>query len=438
MRVAILGGGIGGLSLAHFLAKARAGRWSIDIYERESHAGGLVKGFTHRGRQFDRHYHCLLVSDDAVRGLVRELDLEHLVRFKVSRMGFYDGRRFIPFNNPFDLIRFPLLTLIDKARLVAMLLYCQHMGQAADLHLKPLEQWLTRICGQRTFERIWVPLLRSKFDEDFDGIPATYLWSRMRRMKSTREQGGAVEKLGILKGGSSSLVQALIARLPSEGVRLLTGTTVTALRDGGAGTVLEGEGLEPQTYDLVLSTLPTPVHDRIAAPAGARALHRMPDRYLGIIDVIVALDHPLTPYYTLNLLDSSVPFTGVIETTHLMDHEDHGGTHLVYLPRYTDSSGALYRRSDDELKQYFVQKMLEMFPKLEPRAIQGVYLFREPFVEPIHNLGGTFALFPENLTTSRPRVYLMNTGRLYPALHNCQSVIDLARRTADHLLERHG
>jgi protoporphyrinogen oxidase len=352
-------------------------------------------------------------------------------------MGFYDGRTIIPFNNPVDLLRFPLLSLVDKARLVATLLYCQHMGEAEELHRQPLRPWLTRLGGERAFERVWAPLLRSKFDGGFDGMPATYLWSRMRRMKSTREQGGAVEKLGVLKGGTSHLVDALARKLPEEGVRIHAGAKVQALRDGDRATLVEVEGQAPQPYDLVVSTLPSPLHDQIAAPADGRAMFRMPDRYLGIVDVVVALDHALTPYYTLNLLDASLPFTGIIETTNLMDPEDYGQSHLVYLPRYTDSSGSIYRQSDEEIKQQFVGKLLEMFPTLKPASIQATWLFREPFVEPIHHLGGTFAPFPESLATARPRVYLMNTGRVYPSLHNCQSVVDLARRTADHLLERH-
>lgn len=437
MRIAILGGGVGGLSLAWFIARARASQDFVEVFERDAQPGGLVRGFSYAGHQFDRHYHCVLVSDTALRGLVQALGLEHLQRFKVSKMGFYDGKRCIPFNNPLDLLRFPMLGPMDKVRLIATILYCQRFGNAHRLHNTPLEPWLIRLGGQRAFERVWAPLLASKFDGNFAGMPATYLWSRMRRMQGTREKGGAVEKLGILKGGTTSLVQALAHRLPREGVSLRTGQGVKALRTQGKCTELELENGERHTFDLVVSTLPTPLHNKIAAAGDATARHAMPDKYLGIVDVVVALRRPLTPYYTLNLLDRSLPFTGIIETTHLMDPEDHGDIHLVYLPRYTDAAGALYQLDDDAIRALFLGRLRAMFPDLKADDILESWVFREPHVEPIHLQGGAFESFPESLHTQRAGVYLMNTGRLYPALHNCQAVVSLAHRTADYVLERH-
>lgn len=438
MRIAILGGGIGGLSLAWYLHHAQPGAHELTLFEQSLTPGGLVTGFQVEGYTFDRHYHCVLTTDHEVRHLVEALGLEHQLRFKQTRMGFYDGERCIPFNNPFDLLRFPLLGPLDKLRLIFTILYCQHAGDAETLHKTPLEPWLRGLAGTRTFERVWAPLLCSKFDGNFDGIPATYIWSRMRRMQSTREKGGAVEKLGILHGGTTTLVKALAQRLPSLGVRLCLGASVSGLVARGAQQGVMTPAGEEGPYDLVISTLPTPVHQRIASGAQAQPRHAMPEKYLGIVDVVLLLRRSLTPYYTLNLLDRRLPFTGIIETSHLMDPQDRGPYHVVYLPRYTDARGPIYAQSDEQLQQQFCETLLRMFPDLSAEDILQVHLFREPFVEPLTLCGGAFAPFPESLSTERRGVYLMNTGRLYPELHNCQAVIGLARRTANHLLERHG
>ena len=45
------------------------------------------------------------------------------------------------------------------------------------------------------------PLLRAKFDGDFDNTPATYIWSRLVRMKSTRSGASQKEEAGYLAGG---------------------------------------------------------------------------------------------------------------------------------------------------------------------------------------------------------------------------------------------
>ncbi|MFN8460814.1 MAG: hypothetical protein U0X93_03460 [Anaerolineales bacterium] len=41
-------------------------------------------------------------------------------------------------------------------------------------------------------QNIWRPMLKAKFDGGFDNVPATWIWSRLVRMKSTRE--GANQK----------------------------------------------------------------------------------------------------------------------------------------------------------------------------------------------------------------------------------------------------
>ena len=50
----------------------------------------------------------------------------------------------------------------------------------------PIEDWLVRLCGRRTWEVLWRPLLDSKFDGRYDDLPATYLWSRSRRDVAAR------------------------------------------------------------------------------------------------------------------------------------------------------------------------------------------------------------------------------------------------------------
>ena len=54
--------------------------------------------------------------------------------------------------------------------------------------------WLTRHCGREVVERIWKPLLNSRFDSDYDELPATYLWARTNRMRSARKGRAAAAR----------------------------------------------------------------------------------------------------------------------------------------------------------------------------------------------------------------------------------------------------
>src|SRR4051794_9714975 len=78
MRVAIIGGGVAGLSAAYDLA--RQGGYAITVYEGAPYLGGLAAGF--KGRPswewpLEHFYHHLFTNDDAIINLTHELGLSN-------------------------------------------------------------------------------------------------------------------------------------------------------------------------------------------------------------------------------------------------------------------------------------------------------------------------------------------------------------------------
>ena len=92
-----------------------------------------------------------------------------------------------PFNGLGDFARFPVLSLRGRARLAWFVLQCQLRRNHEKLESLPLKTWLRRHCGREVLERIWEPLLNSRFDGRHDELPATYLWARTNRMRSARQ-----------------------------------------------------------------------------------------------------------------------------------------------------------------------------------------------------------------------------------------------------------
>ena len=68
--------------------------------------------------------------------------------------------------------------------------------------------------------------------------------------------------------------------------------------------------------------------------------------YLGIVCPLMVLDRPHSGYWTLNIADTSMPFTGVIQTTAYIDPKYVGGHHLVYMPKYT-APGSRWQQMPD-------------------------------------------------------------------------------------------
>ena len=65
-RVAIVGGGILGMTAAYRLAQAGV---AVSLYERSRDLGGLVGSFDLDGYDVDRFYHVVLPTDHRVKGL---------------------------------------------------------------------------------------------------------------------------------------------------------------------------------------------------------------------------------------------------------------------------------------------------------------------------------------------------------------------------------
>ena len=188
-------------------------------------------------------------------------------------MGFYhDGRR-CSMSTPVEVLRFPGLRIDDKARLAAFVLACGRISDHEALDEQPIEAWARKLSGNRLWERLWAPLLDSKFDGRYDDLPATYLWSRMRRTAGTRSKGGR-EVMGAIEGGYQALVDRLAERIRGSAARVHTRTPIRhipASASGRALGVVTEEGL--REHDTVVTTQLRPNLQRHAR-AGARARAR--------------------------------------------------------------------------------------------------------------------------------------------------------------------
>ena len=73
----------------------------------------------------------------------------------------------------------------------------------------------------------------------------------------------------------------------------------------------------------------------------------------GIVCPSLLLARPLGGFYVTNITDP-MPFTGVIETTALVDRAAFGGRSLVYLPKYVPADDPHFAEPDAALKARFL------------------------------------------------------------------------------------
>ena len=417
MKVGIVGGGALGLALAYYLGRAGD---EVTIFEGKSHAGGLLDNFDVDGAWIDKYYHCIMGTDTDLLDLVEEIGLSDKVGFTQTKQGVYRDGRIYSMAGGKDLLLFPPLTLIERFRLGWTILSALRVNDWQKLEEISVEDWLVGLGGRGAFEKLWKPMLKAKFDGGFAQTPATYIWSRLKRTTSGRASAGTSGKMGYFIGSYKVFIDRLVERIEQQGSQVRLGTRVQELlvEDGRAvGVQVDGEAIR---FDSVIVTTPLPILNRLV-PEQYRGLIDVPPNgeYLGVICGLLLLDRQLTPYYALNITDDSIPFTGVIETTNLIKPEHVGGNHLVYLPKYVTPESPYGRLSDDELRTIYVTNLKKMFPEFEESWIRHCFVFRERFVEPLHQIGKRRPVLPT--ATALPGLFVVNNGQISPDLTNVQA-----------------
>ncbi len=156
----IVGGGMLGLMLAHRL---RQRGQQVTILEAAPQLGGLASAWQLGDITWDRHYHVILLSDSHVRGLLQELGLETEMDWVETKTGFFTDGKLYSMSNSLEFLQFPPLGLIDKFRLALTILRASWIKDSTHLESLLVEDWLRRWSGTRTFEKIWLPLLRASW-----------------------------------------------------------------------------------------------------------------------------------------------------------------------------------------------------------------------------------------------------------------------------------
>jgi len=199
-RVGIVGGGILGTVLAYRLAQAGA---SVTVLERAEGLGGLAASMDFDGHQVDRFYHVITPSDDRMIAMAEELGLGDDLRYAPSGVGFFiDGS----------------CTRSTGSATFSASRRC-HRCSARDWLVRGAVPGTPRLRRPRphsaralaaaplwraVVDRIWRPLLDSRFESKPDGLPATYLWARTRRMSSARKGAGKGEVMATSSAGISA------------------------------------------------------------------------------------------------------------------------------------------------------------------------------------------------------------------------------------------
>jgi protoporphyrinogen oxidase len=386
MRIIIIGSGLAGLSAGYKLCKSN----EITIFEKDEDIGGMSASYCqdNNGKKYfiEKYYHHIFRSDSELLALIKELGLDKQMLWLKGKNAYFVNGKYYPMNTPFEILRFKPLSFIDLMRLGLLVLKIKTINDTTSYDKIRAKDWVIETAGRSVYENFFAPLMKSKFGDNVGNISAAWL---IGRVKIRSDRGKEGEKLGYMKGGFNSLIEALLREITEHGGKIFKNKTVTeiVINDNKIqGVVAEGKLF---TCDAVISTVEPRVLDTLTK-GKLKNLHEtlLNIRYQGTACSLIGLNKRLMRdgNYWLNI-KADVPFGAVIEHTNFMPFEDYG-EHLVYITSYfQNEKDLLGAQKKEEVLDSYLRGMEKMFPEFSKKDIRWAKIFRRMDTAPVYEQG---------------------------------------------------
>ncbi len=423
-RVVIIGAGAMGLAAAYHAVKRGH---QVTVLEAAPEAGGMAAHFDLGGLSIERYYHFVCKADRPTFDLMDELGIGDRMRWVPTTMGYFIDGKLYPWGDPVSLLTFPKLSLIEKLRYGAMMFFATKRSDWRSLENISAKDWITSWCGPALYEKMWAPLFRLKFFEYADNVSAAWIWTRFKRVGTSR-RSLMQEELGYIDGGSDTLVTALANAITTKGGKIKLNAPVTRVEveDGRVTGVAAGGGLIPA--DAVISTMPTPYVSRIVPdlPAADRARYEAIAN-IGVVCVVFRLKRPVTPHFWVNISDQRFEIPGIVEFSNLRPT----GDTVVYIPYYMPVTHPKFARDDAFFRGEGLRYLQMLNPELRDDDVVAFHAGRLKHAQPVCPPG--FAAMIPPVETAIAGLQIADTCFYYPEDRGISESVRLGKEMAERV-----
>jgi len=293
-RIAIIGGGIAGLSAAYYLEQARASGADLEwtLFEQSDRFGGVIQTELRDGFVLEAGPDSFLTIKPEAAQLCRDLGLtDQLISSNDAKRKTYivvkerlipipDGLEFMVPTRIWPMARTRLFSFATKLRIAREMFASPRGGSRVGIEDESVASFVLRHFGAEMVERVAEPLLAGVYGGDAATLSVRAVLPRFAEME--RDHGSLVRAtlrahrqrarlqgktktpppsvFTSLKGGMQQMVDAILAALPAPWLRLRH--PVSALRQ--AGDEWEIESAEDKTSERFHNVV-------LASPATAAA-----------------------------------------------------------------------------------------------------------------------------------------------------------------------
>jgi protoporphyrinogen oxidase len=423
-RVVVIGAGAMGLAAAYHALKRGH---DVALVEAAGEPGGMAAHFDFSGLSIERFYHFVCKSDQATFDLLTELGLSDKLRWVPTSMGYYFDGALYPWGDPISLLQFPHLSLVEKFRYGMMMFTSSNRRDWRPLENLSAKNWIESWCGKSVYDRLWRPLFDLKFYEYADNISAAWLWTRIKRVGTSR-RSMFQEELGHIDGGSQTLVNALVSAIKGRGGRIVLFAPASEIicRDGAVtGVSVSG------TYfpgDAVIATVPTPFISALVpalTPQERKAYDAIAN--IGVVCVVFRLKRSVSPHFWVNISDRRFEIPGIVEFSNLRPV----GDTVVYVPYYMPTTNKKFTYDDRFFCDEAFGYLKHINPHLKDDDLIAVHVGRLRHAQPVCPAG--FAATVPPIQTSIAGLQIADTCFYYPEDRGISESVRIGRLMAEHI-----
>lgn len=421
-RIVVIGAGAMGLAAAH---RAVALGHQVTLLEGAPELGGMAAHFDFGGLSIERFYHFLCKADAPTFALLEELGLGDKVRWTPTSMGNLAGGKLHGWGDPVALLAYPHLNLAEKVRYGLMMFLQTRRTRWNKLETLPAKTWVERWCGASVYEKLWRPLFDRKFHRFADNISAAWIWTRIKRVGTSR-RSLMQEELGYIEGGSQTLVDALAEAIRNGGGQIIAGRPASEVRTENGRVTGVAAGGEFYPADAVISTVPTPFLSRLV-PALTESEKAAYDQInnIGVVCVVLKLARQVTPHFWVNVLDPGHAVPGVIEFSNLRPT----GATIVYAPYYMPTDLPQWGRDNEVFVREVMGTLKTLQPSLTDADLIQAQVSRLRYAQPVCEPG--FAARIPPVQTSIAGFQAADTCFYYPEDRGIAESVRLGREMAE-------
>lgn len=427
MKIAIVGGGICGLSAAYFLSQKNH---QVFIFEKEKSLGGLTGSFTNLNWNWplEKFYHHFFSSDIQLTSLAEELQIKDKLKFKTPITSVFIQNKIYQFDSPMSLFKFPLLTISDKIRTGIVTAFLKFSPFWKPLEKIPAFDFIKRTMGKNSYQKIWEPLLVNKFGSFYKDIPASWFWTRVKKRSFS---------LGYFEGGNQILIDKLAEKIKNSQGKIFLHYEIKNLNDLNF----------IDKFDKTVVTAPMQVFLKITSGLQENHQEKIKNlKMIGCLNLILSVKEKFLTdnTYWLNINDPSFPFVAVVEHTNFINPAHYGGEHLLYIGGYYPQNHRYFKMKKEDILKEFLPYLKKINPEFNfelctLRHAQGKLLHFELFfnlyAQPIPSINYSQTQLPE-ITTPIPNLYWTSLHHVYPEDRGVNYAIKLGKKIADEILSK--